>query len=340
MNNDPNRLIALMFTCGKLFSTVTLDMLRTSHILALFGLLTACASAQPPGQRMSAEEYISLWQEVAVRNMNTHGIPASITLAQGLLESGNGNSELARTANNHFGIKCHSDWKGKKVYYDDDRRHECFRKYKDASQSYEDHSAFLQRTRYEDLFTLRTTDYKGWAHGLKRAGYATDPRYPQKLIDLIERYRLHELDKGNIPVAGHPSPKPKRNSSATDEVVVNIGAGRQIEVHDNRIKFVRARNGDSLERIARDLEMTTGMLARWNDLEKHDPVKEDQVIFMQPKRNKAKGSSEHTVMTGQTLWDISQQHGVKLSKLADYNGLSENDTLSAGQRIMLKKPKR
>lgn len=147
------------------------------------------------GQRKdNTEDYIALYKTAAIHQMNKYGVPASITLAQGILESSNGNSELARYANNHFGIKCTNDWTGKSYHKDDDRKNECFRKYPNVEASYRDHSEFLKRSRYAALFNLRTTDYKGWARGLKKAGYATDPKYPELLINLIERYRLDKFD--------------------------------------------------------------------------------------------------------------------------------------------------
>ena len=143
----------------------------------------------------NTERYIDFHKATAQNEMSLYGIPASITLAQGILESGSGNGRLSVEANNHFGIKCH-DWTGKKIYHDDDEKQECFRKYKDAKYSFRDHSLFLtERKRYSKLFKLKKEDYKGWAKGLKAAGYATDRKYPQKLISLIERYNLHEYDK-------------------------------------------------------------------------------------------------------------------------------------------------
>ena len=196
-------------------------MLRLPKVLrSLVGvfILLLCSSldlpGQPDGERLTAEQYIEQWKEVAVRKMKEHGIPASITLAQGLLESGNGNSKLAREANNHFGIKCTPDWTGGKSYHDDDKKDDCFRKYKDAAQSYEDHAKFLQKPRYASLFELKPTDYEGWARGLKKAGYATDPAYPQKLISLIERYRLNDLDRG-VDVTYKPAPKPEAKPAPT-----------------------------------------------------------------------------------------------------------------------------
>lgn len=329
-------------------------MLRT--ILLSFVVVASATPAlgQPPGQRFTAEEYISEWKEVAVKKMKEHGIPASITLAQGLLESGNGNSELARQGNNHFGIKCTPDWTGGRTYHDDDKKDDCFRKYKDAAQSYEDHAKFLQKPRYASLFELKSTDYEGWAKGLKKAGYATDPNYPTKLINLIERYELHKLDKG-IDVTYKPKPatgsiaskpaatkpaarKPGRRANEGD--VVNFSTGRAVESFEGRIKYVTTKEGDDFRKLAQDLEMTHGMIARWNDMDKNAKLQAGQRVYIQPKRNASKTAAEHVAVAGETLWDVSQTYGVKLSKLAKYNGLGEDAKLAAGQRIALRKPKR
>lgn len=324
-------------------------MRRMMSMIVLGSLFSASvAQAQPSGQRYTPEEYIALWKEVALKKMKEHGIPASITLAQGLLESGNGNSKLAREGNNHFGIKCTPDWTGGRTYHDDDKKNDCFRKYKDAAQSYEDHAKFLQKPRYAALFQLRPTDYQGWAKGLKKAGYATDPNYPNKLIALIERYRLNDLDKG-IDVAYKPAAKPTSGSgpapsrsgkggrSGGGEVM--FGAGRAVQQFEGRIKYVVAKDGETFRKLADELEMTHGMLARWNDMDKDARLQEGQMIFIQPKRNTAKTESTHTVRAGETLWDISQRYGVKLKRLAKYNGLGERDALQAGQRIWLRKPR-
>jgi LysM repeat protein len=316
--------------------------LMTAFFLVTLGLQ---AQSQPPGERLTAEEYIAQWKEVAVDKMKQHGIPASITLAQGLLESGNGNSTLARQANNHFGIKCTPDWTGGKVYHDDDKKDDCFRKYRNAAESFEDHSRFLMKPRYADLFTLRTTDYKGWAHGLKKAGYATDPRYPQKLIELIERYELNRLDEGiDLPAAKRgdtPAVKPGKSAKGSGGGgTVTIGGGREVEVFEGRIKFVRAKEGDTFEKVARDVDLTAGMVARWNDLDKNARLAAGQRVYIQPKRNKAAGKATHTAKEGESLWGISQQYGVKLSRLAKYNGIGERDALRTGQVVHLRKPKR
>jgi LysM repeat protein len=320
-------------------STVRLGLL----VAVVLGQSFAVLDGQP-GKPLTAEEYIQLWKEVAVKKMKEHGIPASITLAQGLLESGNGNSVLARESNNHFGIKCTPDWTGGRTYHDDDKKDDCFRVYKDAAQSYEDHAKFLQRPRYAALFELKATDYQGWAHGLKKAGYATDPRYPQKLIELIERYQLHNLDQG-VDVAYKPKPETRPairqthgRKPAPEEITV--GRGRSVEVFEGRIKYVTAKQGDSFRKLAADLEMTHGMLARWNDMDKEAGLTEGQRIYIQPKRNASKTTEVHVAHAGESLWGVSQQHGIKLNKLAKYNGLAPDAELSEGQRIALRKPKR
>ena len=150
---------------------------------------------KPSSEKYTPESYIEKWKDVAIRQMRKHGIPASITLAQALLESSNGNSVLAREANNHFGIKCTSDWTGGTYYHDDDKSRDCFRKYRDASESFEDHTEFLKHKRYVGLFKLGSTDYRGWAKGLKNAGYATNPKYPELLINLIDKYHLDKYDR-------------------------------------------------------------------------------------------------------------------------------------------------
>ena len=189
----------------------------------------------------STEEYIAFFKAVAILEMKLYGIPASITLAQGILESGSGKGRLARQANNHFGIKCH-DWTGPRIYHDDDRAQECFRKYNDPSQSYRDHSLFLaKRKRYADLFKHKITDYKAWARGLKKAGYATDPQYPKKLISLIERYKLYRYDIFD---------KKKKNKKER---------GRTFQTH-------RVQKGDTLYSIAKRYNTTVEYIKSSNNL--------------------------------------------------------------------------
>jgi LysM repeat protein len=318
-------------------------MNQGSFITALCCVVLGTSAVAGGEPTLTPEQYIAQWKDVAIQQMQMHGIPASITLAQGLLESGNGNSELARRSNNHFGIKCHSDWDGKRVYHDDDRKGECFRKYKNAADSYQDHSVFLKKRRYEFLFDLRSTDYKGWAKGLRKAGYATDPKYPNKLIDLIERYDLHELDKGDYsgaPIISAVTSTTTGTEREDDSNTVTFGSGHSQGTHENMIKYLRAKDGDSFKSIAEELELRPNMIARWNDMDSGKKIEEGQVIFIQPKRSKARGHEIHHVRAGDSLWSISQQYGVKLKKLAQYNGISEDTLLSPGLKIHLKKQPR
>ena len=184
-------------------------------LLTLFLSVTLTAS---PDGTTPQERYIDKYAPLAVSEMYRSGVPASITLAQGLLESGNGQSELARKSNNHFGIKCHNNWKGGRVYHDDDAKGECFRKYSHPSESYRDHSDFLRyRDRYKFLFDYRITDYKAWAYGLKKAGYATDPKYPKKLIELIEKYDLHKYDRKPVAFGKTYDKKSERNGNKDNQ---------------------------------------------------------------------------------------------------------------------------
>lgn len=322
------------------------QLLKTSLVCALASwllpVLAQAGTGVPVPADQTPEQYIAKWKEVAVRKMKEHGIPASITLAQGLLESRNGNSVLAVEGNNHFGIKCTPDWTGGKVFHDDDRHNECFRKYRSADQSFEDHSKFLQRSRYASLFELKATDYKGWAHGLKRCGYATDPRYPDKLISLIERYQLDNLDRGvdvSYASKGASPPKPARNTGRSDDHVVTIGNARNVELFDDRIKFVRARKGETLRDIAEEIQQMPGLVAGWNDLEKDAALQEGQVVFVQPKRNKSRDQETCVAEPGETLWSISQRYGVKLKKLAKYNGMEPSAPVQEGQKLWLRKPR-
>lgn len=203
----------------------------------------------------AVERYVSLYKAIAMEEMSTYGIPASITLAQGILESGAGNSSLTRRSNNHFGIKCH-DWTGDRVYHDDDRRQECFRKYDNPNYSYRDHSLFLRNgARYNALFRLRVDDYKGWARGLKAAGYATDPRYPRKLINLIEEYELHQFDHQAV------------NQYAELE---DAPEAEEVQEEQEEIEMYTVKKGDTLYNISKRFGISVEDLKRQNNLQSND----------------------------------------------------------------------
>ncbi len=307
--------------------------------------------AQAPAKDETPEEYITQWKEVAKKKMQEHGIPASITLAQGLLESRNGNSPLATEGNNHFGIKCTPDWSGDKMYHDDDRKNDCFRKYSDAVDCFEDHSRFLMKPRYASLFELKPTDYKGWAKGLKKCGYATDPRYPAKLIDLIDRYLLANFDMGidvaystkssrQEPLTRDRSGSRKPIMSDADADMVTIGSGPQVFEFEGRIKYVKAKEGETINDIAARIEQMPGWIAGWNDMAKDSKLEDGQIVYLQPKRNRSKTTEFHIAEQGETLWGISQRFGVKLKKVAQYNGVGIADPITAGQKVWLRKPRK
>lgn len=330
--------------------------MRTALLLILFSSQLLFAQAENGDEsRMTRSQYIDFWQEEAIYQMVTYGIPASITLAQGILESGSGNSELARKANNHFGIKCHSAWTGKKAYHDDDRKGECFRVYPSARESYEDHSLFLKRSRYAELFELKIDDYKRWARGLKKCGYATDPSYARRLINLIEENKLDRFDaigkkmirKGKVPERSKdgPAPIPQQkddeppvaSSKDKDHIAeVNVTVSRVKKVSDNRIRYTIAKEGDDFKSIADDFEMVGWQIRKYNDLEKGEELEAGQRIYLQPKRWKAE-EDWHVVKEGETMWDISQKYGVKLKKLYRKNNMERGTEPEVGQKLSLRK---
>lgn len=302
--------------------------------LVLLTGFSAFAQGQPAERRISRSQYIDLYKDAAMAEMLRSGVPASITLAQGILESGDGNSPLAQYANNHFGIKCHKGWEGETFIQDDDARNECFRKYYSVSESYHDHSEFLRgRDRYSKLFELKITDYKGWAHGLKKAGYATNPKYPALLIRLIEDHELDQFDK----VSKRPTRAAKKKEAPPVAKVQKQKESRSIKIHDNNIKFVIAKSGDSIEKIARAFELGPWQIRKYNDLSKGAAIASGDIIYLQPKRNKAKGKKFHKVRKGESMRDVSQAYGVKLKKLYDYNGMAEGEAPRPGKKLKLSK---
>ncbi|TLX72260.1 LysM peptidoglycan-binding domain-containing protein [Labilibacter sediminis] len=293
--------------------------------------------------KITKDQYISKYSELAVKEMKRVGIPASITLAQGMLESGNGNSNLARRSNNHFGIKCHSDWNGKKVYHDDDRKGECFRKYKNVYDSYIDHSDFLTgKTRYASLFELKTTDYKGWAKGLKKAGYATDPKYAHRLIHIIEENDLERFDSG-VKVkhtASKPVVKETRRGSKTDNFTIDAFGSHKVE-QNNGVKYIKVNPDDSFSSVCTEFGLKEWEIFAYNDLEQNANIQKYKYLYVQPKRSKAhRKHTSHKLKQGETLHYLSQKYGVKISRLYKYNGLKKGDKVKDGQVIQLRKKKK
>lgn len=301
--------------------------------------LAAPYFAQPGSKRITRAEYIEMYKDDAIKEMHRSGVPASITLAQGILESGDGNSALARYAKNHFGIKCHTGWTGGTFIQDDDEKDECFRKYKTVLESYRDHSDFLQKKRYAFLFDLKITDYKGWAKGLKKAGYATNPKYPQLLIDIIEKNELYKYDTAKPGKGKAKKQKTKKQTPKKTKVVKSKRKGNhQVFTHENNIRYIEVKPEDSFEKIADEFEMGLWQLYKYNDLDKDSELFESGVLFLQPKRGKAK-EELHIVATGETMWDISQKHGIKLSKLYKKNNMNPGEEPNVGDKIYLRSKK-
>ncbi|MDX2430921.1 MAG: glucosaminidase domain-containing protein, partial [Bacteroides sp.] len=288
---------------------------------------------------MSREDYISTYSDLAMKEMARVGIPASITLAQGCLESGNGNSTLATKGNNHFGIKCH-DWTGKKIYHDDDAKHECFRSYDSPYESYMDHSQFLTtRGRYAGLFELKPHDYRGWAKGLKSAGYATARNYATLLIKIIEDNELYRFDvlvlEGAVASEGE-----SESDSDTDKPAHGYNTTRDVGVN-NKVEYIVVEAGDTPESIRKEMDLYAREIYRYNDLYKGEPLTPGQLIYLQPKRKKAaKGNDIHIVKTGETMYDISQIYAVKLDNLYRLNLMNEGAQPLEGTEINLRRKKR
>lgn len=298
------------------------------------GCLLFSAAHANTDKKYTQDEYVAKWKSVAVSQMIQYKIPASITMAQGILESGNGNSVLAQKANNHFGIKCH-EWTGEKLYIDDDKPNECFRSYATGDESFSDHSKFLtERTRYAKLFTLQTTDYKGWAQGLKDAGYATNPKYPQLLIDLIERLKLDDFDKAATETSNPTEMLASTKASKGSSVEVK----HSVMLHKNKIKYIVAKKGDTFYRISQEFGMGLWQLYRYNDFgDKKDVLSEGDIVYLQPKRRKSKSSETFSVLNPTTLRTISQLEGIKLESLMDKNNISSPDELlPKGEKISLR----
>ncbi len=308
--------------------------MKTLVTLILLGSTYYSAFAQPSERFLTRQDYIERWKDEAVSQMVKYKIPASITLAQGILESANGNSELAKYANNHFGIKCHG-WDGPGIYKDDDRKDECFRKYTNAFESFEDHSKFLaHRKRYANLFTLEITDYESWAKGLRRAGYATNPKYANLLIDLIEENGLYQYDRMES-VAIVAAPGKTLEMPQNDLVLPVIKSVKHTVSRYNKVKYITVVKGDTYYKIAKEFDMALWQLYKYNDCDNNTKLKDGERIYLQPKRNRVK-NKYHTVAAGETLRSIAQQEGIKLKKLEKKNGMTLATSLEVGQKIKLK----
>ncbi len=293
--------------------------------LIIFHLSFSSVAAQNAYTR-----YIEQYKDIAIEQMQKWKVPASITLAQGLLESAAGQSTLATQGNNHFGIKCHG-WTGATVYRDDDRTNECFRAYSSAYESFEDHSRFLATgQRYKSLFSLRITDYKGWAKGLKAAGYATNPRYAQSLIDIVERYNLDQYDKARSYdkfMVDHA-----RDASANGQPL------HPIYIY-NKNYYLYARRGDTFRSIADEVGISYRKLAKYNERDKKDVLVEGEIIWLKKKQKhapKALKGQLHTIAAGESMYSIAQRYGIRLKSLYKLNNLTPDYTIQVGDRLRLR----
>ncbi len=300
--------------------------------------------------RMSREEYIRRYKGLVMESQEVYGIPASIKMAQALLESDNGNSRLAREANNHFGIKCKSDWTGMTISHDDDAKGECFRKYASVEDSYRDHSEFLDNSpRYQDLFKLDPLDYKGWAYGLKAAGYATDPNYPERLIKIIEENKLYLLDQNKeLPeeLPRRPEPIETEIPMPTSAPIEKIDVDNYIVAmeklrgyslyHNNGSQFIIANEGDTFESLGRKIGISAKRLRKMNDLPETAQLAGGEMVYVRSKAKRSgNGKLIHIVREGDTMHSISQQYGIRLKNLAKMNHREENARVEVGQQIRL-----
>ena len=293
-------------------------------------------------ERITRQEYIERYKAIAIRQMVEYGIPASITLAQACLESGDGNSTLAIEGNNHFGIKCHG-WQGAKIHHDDDQLQECFRKYDKVEDSYRDHSEFLRyRDRYAFLFELDPKDYRGWAYGLKKAGYATAPEYAQRLIAIIEANNLSQYDapaEENPEVEALPTPitaeKSVRITPDKGSPLYRISLARQVYSR-NGVTYILAEGYDTYETLAKEFRLFRRELLRFNDMREEIPIVAGQVIYLEKKSTRsAKFLEMHVAEEGETMYDLSQRYAVRLRNLYMYNGMKEGEEPVPGQKIYL-----
>ena len=333
-------------------------------------LLVAAAALFLGAAKNPRQAYVDRYYPLAVLEMQRTGVPASITLAQGLLESGAGQSPLATVAHNHFGMKCHNDWDGDKYFKDDDKEKECFRAYPTDEDSFRAHSDFLRgRERYKSLFELKTTDYKGWAHGLRRAGYASDSGYATKLINLIEDFQLYKYDamteddlpRGTVAAAvaetaaerpAEPAPAhtvreaPVREQPAEPAVVIrqedykeSVSLSLERPVYTtNGVRYIRAVEGESWASLAAEYRLSVKQLLRYNDLERPTALEPGARVYLERKKPQASDSTLYEVdLDGRTLWDISQMFGVQLKKLMLYNGFRADMVLEEGDTVILRK---
>ncbi len=298
--------------------------MRKSFIMGLLMFLLSVPVMAQMKYSQQYQQYFDTYKDIAIEQMKRYHIPASITLAQGVLESAAGRSELALKGNNHFGIKCHG-WTGRTVYHDDDENNECFRAYKNAYDSYEDHSVFLTSSvRYSSLFQLKQTDYKGWARGLKACGYATNPRYAIQLIDIIQLYKLYEYDEGK-----------SHGKSA-----VSFGSMPSHRVYEfNKNYYVIAKAGDTYRTIGAEFGVSYKKLAKYNENERDARLEEGEFVWLEKKRRNAPKEYKnrpHVVRGGESMYTIAQRYGIRLKYLYKMNNLTPDYRIKVGDVLRIR----
>lgn len=302
-----------------------MQKIRTFILLSLFPLLLQAQSQQ----NAAYLAYIEQYKDLAIEQMLRYNIPASITMAQGLFESAAGRSELARKGNNHFGIKCHG-WQGRTTYHDDDAAQECFRAYDNVRESFEDHSKFLSRgTRYASLFRLQRTDYRGWAQGLKQCGYATNPRYAESLIRIIELYQLNKLDQAD------KYDKFLAKHASTDQPAAQDAQLHIIRAY-NKNYYLMARTGDTFKSIGKEVGLSARKLARYNERDHREKLSQGDIIYLKKKRTKADKKYKkvlHTVKANESMYSISQRYGIQLKSLYKKNHLNADYQIRVGDKL-------
>ena len=298
------------------------------YFITISLFLSLCASAQIKWNQ-TYQQYFDQYKDIAIEQMLRYHIPASITLAQGVFESGAGNSELTRRSNNHFGIKCHN-WTGRTSYHDDDKSNECFRAYDSAYESFEDHSKFLvSGRRYQSLFELKETDYKGWAKGLKAAGYATNPQYANKLIEIIQLYKLYQYDKAK-----------DYDKFMTDHAKDHrVNGALHVIKYYNKNYYVIARKGDTFRSLADEVDISYRKLAKYNERDKRDQLEEGEIIWLKKKQKKAPKDYKgrlHYVRAGESMYSIAQKYGIRLKNLYKLNHFSPDHQIRVGEGLRLR----
>ena len=325
-------------------------MKKTVLILlcALVGVVSVVAN-----ERQTREEYVEKYKAIAIAHMERYGIPASITMAQGILESDSGNSYLSRTSNNHFGIKCKKSWTGDRVYHDDDAKGECFRAYPSVEASYQDHADFLdQSPRYDSLFVYASDDYRSWARGLKACGYATAPDYAQRLVKIIESMKLYLLDKENgnkiysaAKTAVENAEQWWESNIATSDEQINPNAFRvTVNSHkgygvyrSNHTFYVVAKEGDTFESVGDIFDISPKMLRKFNDVAKDAKLLKGDIVYIERKKTQWLGNvMQHKVLRDENLYSLSQSYGIRLKSLKKLNRMREGEDVKKGDIIRLK----